>query len=157
MRGFDIADITRRYWPLWVLGGVLLACVVIFADYLLGQQHDDAARADRTRQSLCAIIDRIPAGIDSGIDTARALDRCGKPHPPTLFFGRPFPTPRPAPTVTSTVIVVPGPTVTASTARTAPPRPAPAPSRTRTPPPRPSRTPEPSPSKSCLPVGPVCI
>lgn len=147
-----MGDVWRRYWPLHLVAVGFFVVVLIFARYLEARQHAAEARDERTRLSLCAILDRIPEHIDSGMDKARTLDRCGAPHPPTVFFGRPFPRPtvivRPQPTVTA----APSPAATATV--TARPSVSPTPTRTPSPQRSPSPTPTPSPSRSgvCLPV-----
>lgn len=143
-----MGDIVRRYWPLHLIAIGLLVIVLLFAHYLSGRQRAYDVRAERTRLSLCAILDRIPEQIDIGMDKARKLDRCGRPHPPTVFFGHPFPTPAPTVTVHATpapgptVIIQPQPAVTVTVRATPSARPS------RTPSPRP--TPKPSPSPTCF-------
>lgn len=149
-------NLWRRDWRIDLISIVFLIVATLFATYLEGRQHLAEQRAQNTRAALCAIIDRIPLRVDSGVDKARKLDGCAKiPHPPTVFFGHPFPTPaptvivRPTPGPQPTVTIRPGPTSAQTSApkpaptRTAPPRPTP------TPRPTPSRTPTPSPTPTC--------
>src|SRR4051812_2757511 len=117
-------NVWRRYWPLNFLSVMFLIVVLLFASFLHHAQ-------DRQRQGTCAILDRLPAHIDVGVDRARTLYDCGKPKPPILFFGHPFPKPTPtvkphhvtagAGTSTRTVVVVPGRTASSpAQARTSP-------------------------------------
>lgn len=113
--------------------------------------------------AICAIVDRFPEHIDKGIDQARHDANCGRPSPPRLFFGHPFP----HPTVTTTAIPssAPRPTSVASgqpsgqPTRRQQPSPSALASRRPTgpsfsPTPTPSSSPKPSPT--CLVTG-ICL
>lgn len=148
----------RRYWPFNFLAIVVLVVVVAFASFLHGAQV-------RQREGTCAILDRLPANIDPGVDRARALYDCGAPTPPILFFGHPFPTPtstvkphhitRAPGTTSTTVVTVPGHTASPS-------KPSPRLTASHTPAakrplaaPTPKPTPKPA-SSTCVP-GVLCV
>ena len=146
-----VRTLWQMWWPVDFLAAVVFVLVLIFASYLNHRQDVAAQHNEQVRKALCALIDRVPAGKDAGIDQARFLARCGKPQPPTVFLGKPHPT--------RTVIVTPSPqppVFVLAPAATAPPShsPTPSPSPSRSPRPRPSRSPTPSPSRSplCLPI-----
>lgn len=144
----------HQRWPTFILAATFLVVVILFAVFLQGQQ-------DRQRQGTCAVLDRVPARIDSGVDRARSLYDCGPPKPPILFFGHPFP--KPTPTAkphsahssgsggSTTVVVVPAqPSSSPSRKATHHHKPASHPST------KPS--PKPTPSPTCVAsVGNLCI
>ena len=150
MRGsVDVGDITRRYWPLWLIAGTVLLETAIFAGYLLHRQEIADHRADIYRRDICGILATIPGEVPPSIAQGRK-DFARPGHPGDC---RPIPglTPKPTPVKVyingkpATIIVnppasTPRPSSSPSPSRTASPRPTPTPSRTPPPSPSPSPT-----------------
>ena len=145
MPAVDVADVTRRYWPLWLSSAVLLIVIVLFGTYLRERQEMADARAEKQRQAICAILANIPGHIPPEIAHARHVfarpghDGDCQPIPKPKVTPLPSPTPQPTRTV---VLVVPQASAGATSPR-------PAPSRSPSTKPAPKPTPTPSPSPTC--------
>lgn len=168
MRGsVDVADIGRRYWPLWLIAGTVLLETLIFAGYLLHRQDAANIRTEKQRQAICAILANIPGRVPTEIERARVV--FAPAGHPTACAPLPGATPSPTPVRVyingkpATIIVNPPPPQHSQSRPTATRTASPRPTGTPTPSPSPSRTPSPTPSPSpshCIAIPlhkPVCI
>jgi hypothetical protein len=115
-----VADVVRRYWPLWIFAGTVLAGAVLFAGYLTNRANLADRRNEKQRAAICAILQDIPGQVPVEIRHARRVfARPGHPgdcapirgavpkpqkvrvvingHPATIIVNPPQPSPSPSP------------------------------------------------------------